>query len=164
LTNSKIAETKALEPLKSWHCCISNFRTCYFPNEIWVVQGYGHCPIIGDRVVLSSESWGPAFTLNSLLHQIGQKASSSNHLFTEKKATWISSSWLDWRLFKTVTGQAGRKGWTNLDIFKDSIGVRVCNKSIRLYVDQWHADLWRALRRSQQLCCNRQWRQQKPDG
>jgi hypothetical protein len=28
LTNSKIAETKALEPLKSWHFCISNFRTC----------------------------------------------------------------------------------------------------------------------------------------
>ncbi len=28
LTNSKIAETKALEPLKSWHLCISNFRTC----------------------------------------------------------------------------------------------------------------------------------------
>jgi hypothetical protein len=28
LTNSKIAETKALEPLKSSHFCISNFRTC----------------------------------------------------------------------------------------------------------------------------------------
>jgi hypothetical protein len=28
LTNSKIAETNALEPLKSWHFCISNFRTC----------------------------------------------------------------------------------------------------------------------------------------
>ncbi len=28
LTISKIAETKALEPLKSWHFCISNFRTC----------------------------------------------------------------------------------------------------------------------------------------
>ncbi len=26
LTNSKIAETNALEPLKSWHFCISNFR------------------------------------------------------------------------------------------------------------------------------------------
>ncbi len=38
LTNSKIAETKALEPLKSWHFCISNFQTCQFPNEIWVVQ------------------------------------------------------------------------------------------------------------------------------
>ncbi len=38
LTNSKIAETKALEPLKSWHFCISNFRTCSFPNEIWGFQ------------------------------------------------------------------------------------------------------------------------------
>jgi hypothetical protein len=28
LTNSKIAETKALESLKSWHFCISNFWTC----------------------------------------------------------------------------------------------------------------------------------------
>jgi hypothetical protein len=28
LTNSKIAETKVLEPLKSWHFCISNIRTC----------------------------------------------------------------------------------------------------------------------------------------
>jgi hypothetical protein len=28
LTNSKIAETKALEPLKSWHFCINIFRTC----------------------------------------------------------------------------------------------------------------------------------------
>ncbi len=28
LTNSTIAETKASEPLKSWHFCISNFRTC----------------------------------------------------------------------------------------------------------------------------------------
>jgi hypothetical protein len=28
LTNSKIAETKALETLESWHFCISNFRTC----------------------------------------------------------------------------------------------------------------------------------------
>jgi hypothetical protein len=27
LTNSRIAETKVLEPLKSWHFCISNFRT-----------------------------------------------------------------------------------------------------------------------------------------
>ncbi len=27
LTNSKIAETKALEPLKSWHFCIINFWT-----------------------------------------------------------------------------------------------------------------------------------------
>ncbi len=27
LTNSKIAETKALKPLKSWHFCISNFRS-----------------------------------------------------------------------------------------------------------------------------------------
>jgi hypothetical protein len=38
LTNSKIAETKALEPLKSWHFRISSFWTCWFPNEIWVVQ------------------------------------------------------------------------------------------------------------------------------
>ncbi len=36
LTNSKIAETNALEPLKSWHLCISYLRTS-FPNEIWVV-------------------------------------------------------------------------------------------------------------------------------
>ncbi len=28
LANSKIAGTKALEPLKSWHFCISNFLTC----------------------------------------------------------------------------------------------------------------------------------------
>ncbi len=28
LTNSKFAETKALEPLKPWHLCISNFGTC----------------------------------------------------------------------------------------------------------------------------------------
>jgi hypothetical protein len=28
LTNSKIAETKALELLKYWHFRISNFRTC----------------------------------------------------------------------------------------------------------------------------------------
>jgi hypothetical protein len=28
LTNSKVAETKVLEPLKFWHFCISNFRTC----------------------------------------------------------------------------------------------------------------------------------------
>jgi hypothetical protein len=28
LTKSKIAETKAPEHLKSWHFCISNFRTC----------------------------------------------------------------------------------------------------------------------------------------
>ncbi len=28
LTNSKIAGTKASEPLKSWHFCMSNFRTC----------------------------------------------------------------------------------------------------------------------------------------
>jgi hypothetical protein len=41
LTNSKIAETKALEPLKSWQFCISNFRTCKLPNEIWVVQDLG---------------------------------------------------------------------------------------------------------------------------
>jgi hypothetical protein len=27
-TNSKIAETKPSEPQKSWHFCISNFRTC----------------------------------------------------------------------------------------------------------------------------------------
>jgi hypothetical protein len=27
-TNPKIVETKALEPLKSWHFCFSNFRTC----------------------------------------------------------------------------------------------------------------------------------------
>ncbi len=38
LTNSKIAETKALEPLKPWHFCISNFRICWFLNETWVVQ------------------------------------------------------------------------------------------------------------------------------
>ncbi len=38
LTNAKIAETKALEPLKPWHFCTSNFWTCYCPNEIWVVQ------------------------------------------------------------------------------------------------------------------------------
>jgi hypothetical protein len=38
LTNSKIAETKALEPLKIWHFCIRNFRTSWFPNKIWVVQ------------------------------------------------------------------------------------------------------------------------------
>jgi hypothetical protein len=38
LTNTIIAETKALEPLKSWHFCISTFRTCWFPSEIWVVQ------------------------------------------------------------------------------------------------------------------------------
>jgi hypothetical protein len=28
LTNSKIAERKALEPLKSWHLCNSKFQTC----------------------------------------------------------------------------------------------------------------------------------------
>jgi hypothetical protein len=28
LTYSKIAETKALEPLESWHFCISNSRAC----------------------------------------------------------------------------------------------------------------------------------------
>jgi hypothetical protein len=28
LTNSKIAETKALEPPKSWHFCIIKFQTC----------------------------------------------------------------------------------------------------------------------------------------
>ncbi len=28
LTNSKIAEAKALEPLKSLHICISNCQTC----------------------------------------------------------------------------------------------------------------------------------------
>jgi hypothetical protein len=28
LKNSNIAETKASEPLKSWHFCISNFGTC----------------------------------------------------------------------------------------------------------------------------------------
>jgi hypothetical protein len=28
LTNSKTAETEALEPPKSWHFCISNIRTC----------------------------------------------------------------------------------------------------------------------------------------
>ncbi len=38
LTNSKIAETKSLEPLKSWHLSISNFWICSFPNDIWVVQ------------------------------------------------------------------------------------------------------------------------------
>ncbi len=38
LTNSKIAVTKALEPLKSWHFCFSNFWTCWSPNKIWVVQ------------------------------------------------------------------------------------------------------------------------------
>jgi hypothetical protein len=26
--SSRIAETKALEPLKSWHFCISNVRAC----------------------------------------------------------------------------------------------------------------------------------------
>ncbi len=52
LTNSKIAEIKALEPLNSWHFCISNFRTCKFPKEIWVAQDYGYCPKIGDRGVL----------------------------------------------------------------------------------------------------------------
>jgi hypothetical protein len=35
---SKIAESKALEPLKFSHFCISNFRACWFPNEIWVVK------------------------------------------------------------------------------------------------------------------------------
>jgi hypothetical protein len=38
LTHSKIAETEALKPLKSWHFCTSNFRTCWFPNEIRVVK------------------------------------------------------------------------------------------------------------------------------
>ncbi len=57
LTNSKIAETEALEPLKSSHFCISNFRTCWFPNEIWVVQDYGHCPIIGACGVQSECLW-----------------------------------------------------------------------------------------------------------
>jgi hypothetical protein len=38
LTNSKIAKTKSSEPLKFWHFCMSYFRTCRFPNEIWVVQ------------------------------------------------------------------------------------------------------------------------------
>jgi hypothetical protein len=38
LTNSKITGTKALEPLKSWHFCISNFQICWVPDEIWVVQ------------------------------------------------------------------------------------------------------------------------------
>jgi hypothetical protein len=33
LTNSKIAETKALEPLKSRHFCISYFRICWFPQR-----------------------------------------------------------------------------------------------------------------------------------
>ncbi len=51
VTNSKIAETKTLEHLKSWHFCISNFHTRLFPNEVWVVQDYGHCSIIGDRKV-----------------------------------------------------------------------------------------------------------------
>ncbi len=38
LTNSKIAKTKALEPIKSWHFCISNFWIFQVPNEIWAVQ------------------------------------------------------------------------------------------------------------------------------
>ncbi len=38
LTNSKIAETKAWEPPKSWHFCMSNFWTCEFRNEKRVVQ------------------------------------------------------------------------------------------------------------------------------
>jgi hypothetical protein len=33
LTNSKIAETKTLEPLKSWHFCISNFEFVNFPTR-----------------------------------------------------------------------------------------------------------------------------------
>ncbi len=52
-TNSKIAETKAIELLQSWHLCMSNFWTSLFPNEIWVVQDWGHCPIIGDPAVLA---------------------------------------------------------------------------------------------------------------
>jgi hypothetical protein len=48
LTNSKISETKALEPLESWHFGISNFRTCYSPNEI----------LSGPRLgVLSNNRW-----------------------------------------------------------------------------------------------------------
>ncbi len=34
LTNSKIAEAKAFECLKSWHFFISNFQTCKFPNKM----------------------------------------------------------------------------------------------------------------------------------
>jgi hypothetical protein len=34
----KLLKKKALEPLKSCHFCISNFRTCWFSNETWVVQ------------------------------------------------------------------------------------------------------------------------------
>ncbi len=33
LDELKIAETKALGPLKSRHFCVSNFRTCYFPTR-----------------------------------------------------------------------------------------------------------------------------------
>ncbi len=32
-TNSKIAETNALEPLKSWHLCISNFELANLPSR-----------------------------------------------------------------------------------------------------------------------------------
>ncbi len=70
LTNPKIAETKALEPIKSWHFCISNFRTCWFPNDIWVVQDWGHSPIIGDRRVQ------PCSEFHNFRH--GSKAISSN--------------------------------------------------------------------------------------
>ncbi len=35
LVDSNYAETKALQLLKSWHFCISNFRTCWFPKRIW---------------------------------------------------------------------------------------------------------------------------------
>ncbi len=39
LTYSKIAETKPLESLKSWHFCISNFRTCYLMiTYYWTVS------------------------------------------------------------------------------------------------------------------------------
>ncbi len=43
---------RAWETLKFRHFCIRDLWTCQFPNKIWVVQDYRHCPRIGNRGVL----------------------------------------------------------------------------------------------------------------
>ncbi len=85
LTNAKIAETKALEPLKSWHFCISNFRTCLITQR----------DMSGPRLrALSNNrlSGGISTSEHSLCHMTGSSSVSRNESEDNRPAYSVFSA------------------------------------------------------------------------
>jgi hypothetical protein len=65
LTSSKFADTEVSGFSRFYSFCFSNFWICQVLNKIWVVQYWGHCPIIGDCAVWWRDllfSWQHNFT------------------------------------------------------------------------------------------------------